>query len=340
MEVFGMNVSHNVRLTGPELSALWTQFMNDSMSICVLTHSLKKSKDPDIAQILEFALGLSESHITQIKTLFTQENYPIPQGFSEEDVDLTAPALFTDTFMMQYLYTMTLHGMNGYSLSVGSSVRKDLRKYFIQCNSEAMELYDRILDVMLSKGIFHRPPFINAPNDIDFVEKQGYLTGWFGKRRPLNGIEIGNIYYNTQKTVVKAVLEIAFSQVTKSKELREYFQRGSRICNKHFEIFGSIFAENNLPTPRNWTSEVSNSTVAPFSDKLMLFHIVSLLSVAVGYYGTALSVCQRRDLMVQYTRLMAEIGQYAEDGTNLLIKHGWMEQPPITDDRQELAKKK
>jgi hypothetical protein len=35
---------------------------------------------------------------------------------------------------------------------------------------------------------------------------------------------------------------------------------------------------------------------------------------------------------------LAEVGQYAEDGANLLIKHGWMEQPPQSVDSNELIK--
>ncbi|MBB6452737.1 hypothetical protein HNQ94_001183 [Salirhabdus euzebyi] len=330
----------NIRLTSPELSALWTQYMNDSMSICVFKHALKNVEDKDVYSIIVYALSLSQNHIVQLEKFFKQENYPIPIGFTEEDVNLEAPALFSDIFYLQYLYVMALHGMNGYSLSTGTAIRNDQRKYFVQCSKDTMKLFDQVMDTMLKKGVFIRPPFINPPHDVDFVTKQNYLTGWFGKRRPMNGIEIGNIYYNMQKNIVKIVLEIGFSQVTQTKELRQYFQRGAQICNKHTEIFGSIFAEEYLPSPKNWTTEITNSTVPPFSDKLMLFHIESLVAVAVGYYGAALSVCQRRDLITHYGRLMMEMGKYAEDGVNLLIKHGWFEQPPITDDRNELAKKK
>lgn len=332
------DMKHNVRLTGPELSALWTQYLNDSMAICVLTYALESCKDKDIYAVIEYALSLSKSHIRKITDALKEEKYPLPTGFTMEDVNLNAPPLFSETFWMQYLYVMTLHGMNGYSLSVGSAVRKDQRKYFTECGEEAMELYDKLVDVMLDKGIFSRPPFINAPHDQEVIDNQSYLTGWFGKRRPLNGIEMGNIYYNMQKTIVKVDLEIAFAQVTQSKELREYFLRGAKICKKHIRIFSSILMESDLPSPRNWTSEVSNSTVSPFSNKLMLFHVASLIAVSVGYYGSALSVSQRRDIIAQYLRLMGEIGIYAEDGINILIKNKWMEQPPGADDRANIAK--
>ncbi|MEW9673695.1 DUF3231 family protein, partial [Ammoniphilus sp. 3BR4] len=32
-----------------------------------------------------------------------------------------------------------------------------------------------------------------------------------------------------------------------------------------------------------------------------------------------------------------EVGQYAEDGVNIMIDNGWMEQPPTAPSRDELA---
>ncbi len=332
--------SHNVRLTSAELASLWTQYMNDSMSVCVISYYLKTVQDKDIREVLEFALELSQSHIGKIRGFFNQEKYPIPKGFTKEDVSLNAPPLFSDTFMIIYLHVMTLHGLTGYAGSLGSSISEDQIQYFVQCNHETTELYSKILHVMKNKGIVSRPPFINAPNNIDFLEKQSYLTGWFGKRRPLNAIEISGLTFNMQKTVVKVVLEIGFSQVAHSKDVREYFQRGAKLCEKQFDISSSILSEDHLPSPKTWYSEVSNTTVPPFSDKLMMFHIVTLVSAAMGFYGAGLAVAQRRDLAMKYTRLITEIGLYAEDGANILIKNGWMEQPPMAEDRDKLAKQK
>ncbi|MGM0873186.1 MAG: DUF3231 family protein [Bacillota bacterium] len=174
------------------------------------------------------------------------------------------------------------------------------------------------------------------------VEKQNYLTEWFGKRRPLNAMEISVISFNMQKTVVKIVLEIGVSQVAQSEDVREYFQRGKKLCKEQFHTFSSILSKENLSSPNTWESEITNSTVSPFSDKLMLFHIESLVSGAMGFYGAGLAVCQRRDLALTYTGLLAEIGLYAEVvvQANLLIKNGWLEQPPLADDRDDLANKK
>lgn len=331
---------HNVSLTTGEIANLWTQYMNDSLAICVLSHAIETSQDTKVKEILEFARSLSEAHIEKIQHFFNQEDFPIPKGFStKEDVNFNAPALFTDTFMLVYMLIMTIHGLTGYAGAVSTSVRLDQRKFFNECNVEALELHNRIVELMLQKGIYSKPPRINTPKQVDFVHSQSYLTGWFGDKRPLNAIEISGLSYNMQKTVVKVVLEIAFGQVCQTKELRKYFQRGKDICKKQFDILSAIVSKEDLSSPRSWVSEVTDSTISPFSDKLMLLHTVIMVSAGVGYLGAALSVSQRRDLALKYTYLMADIGRYAEDGAQLLIEKGWLEQPPLAEDRRKLASK-
>jgi hypothetical protein len=333
-----MKNDHIVGLTSAEMANLWTQYMNDSMAACVFAHFLKHIQDQEIKDVLEYASDLAHSHLEQLPKFFTEENYPIPTGFNiKEDVIPDAPPLFTDTFLLNYMYVMTLHGLTGYAGGVSTSIREDQIRYFTKCNAETMELYARVVNIMLNKGIVSRSPFINAPSKVDFVKKQSFLTGWFGDRRPLNAIEISGICFNMQKSAVKVVLELGFSQVAQSKELRQYFNRGARICEQQFETLNAILADDHLPAPRKWSSEVSNTTIPPFSDKLMLFHILTLVTTAMGYFGAGLAVSQRRDLAAKYELLIAEIGLYAEDGAELMIDNGWLEQPPMADDRDKLA---
>ncbi|MGK9185504.1 DUF3231 family protein [Priestia filamentosa] len=335
------NYNHNVELTSAEIANLWTQYMNDSLSICILTHSIEKAKDEEIKEVLEFALRIAESHIEKIKQFFTQENFPIPKGFTkEEDLNLDAPPLFTDTFMMIYMHVMTLLGLTGYAGAVATSCRDDQVNYFIKCNEESMELYKRIVKVMLNKGFYSKPPRINTPNEIDFVNNQRYLTGWFGKKRPINAVEISGVSFNMVKIIVKVVLEIGFGQVCQTEEIKKYFEKGKKLCEKQFGRMSDTLTKENLASPASWVSEVTSSTISPFSDKLMLNHIVMLISAAIGYFGAGFSVSQRRDLAAEYTRLIAEVALYAEDGAELLIKYRWMEQPPLAEDRGNLATEK
>ncbi len=120
--------NNSIRLTAPEMSSLWTQYIFDSMSICFFKYALEHIDDIDIKEIYKTALQLSESHIQQIEEFYKGENYPIPKGFTEEDVIIGAPRLFQDPFYLYYLYIMTLQGLTGYALSVGTSIRANLKK--------------------------------------------------------------------------------------------------------------------------------------------------------------------------------------------------------------------
>jgi len=333
-------INHVTKMTSLEHGALWTQYINDSLSRCMLRYFNNHVKDEDIKEVLQYALGLAENHLEKIKNFFTQEGYPIPHGFTDEDVTVDAPPLFTDTYMLVYLQTMAIHGMTRYSGAVGVSLREDQRKHFIECCTITMELYNRTTNILLHKGIISKPPIFNNEQKVDYVREQNFLKGWFGKRRPINAIEISGAYINMQKNMVKVVLELGFSQVTQSKEVREYMERSRKLCEKHFSTLESMLKEANLNAPRTFESEVTDSTVAPFSDKLMLYHITTLISAAAAYFGEALSVSQRRDLAADYALMISEISLLAEDGANLLIKNGWMEQPPSPPDRERLAKNK
>jgi len=334
-------IAHRAKLTSSEVANLWTQYMNDSMAVCLITHALSKVEDPDVRAVLEQAQSLSRSHIRSITPLFEHDGFPLPKGFTDADIiNPDAPALFSDAFLLDYFYVMTLIGLTSYAGALSTSVRADQREYFAKCNDETMKLYNRIVDVMLEKGIFFRTPTIHPPQGVEFVEKQSYLTGWFGKRRPLNAIEMSGVYYNIAKLVVKIVLELGFSQVVQSADARKYFQRGAKLCEKQYQALSNLLSEDNLPSPRKWQAEVTRSTVPPFSDKLMLYHVVSLISASAGFYGAGLSVAQRRDLAVKYAEMIGEMGIFAEDGVNLLIEHGWMEQPPGAVDREALANQK
>lgn len=64
-------------LTAAEVSALWLQYLGDSMAICVYKYFLNIVENNEIKPILEFALQLAESHISPVSNPFHLNNsYP------------------------------------------------------------------------------------------------------------------------------------------------------------------------------------------------------------------------------------------------------------------------
>ncbi|WP_102027605.1 DUF3231 family protein [Salirhabdus sp. Marseille-P4669] len=329
-----------VQLTAPELASIWTQYMFETMNKCFFEYALNHLEDQEIQSTLKTALDTTNKHILALKQFFQDEKHPIPQGFTEKDVNKEAPRLFQDAFYLNYLYIMTLHGLTAYGLAVGNSIRQDLRTYFINCSKETMEIFDVVTNLMLEKGLFVRPPVLSPKEFVTLADKQSFLSGWFWERRPMTAMEIGESFFNMNKMHLHIALKVGFSQVTESKELKKIIKRGEQISTKHVEIFESLFREEKLLSPKSWQSYITESTTSPFSDKLIMYMIQYSSQAAIAFYGTALSVTARRDIGLHYTRLITELMKYAEDCSNYMIEKGWLEEPPMATDRQELSKKK
>jgi hypothetical protein len=130
---------------------------------------------------------------------------------------------------------------------------------------------------------------------------------------------------------------MGLSQVAKSTQVRGFMIRGRDISEKHVEIFASILSKEFLPSASAWDTLPTDSTTSPFSDKLMMFHTSSLSATGIAHYGRSLGLSPRRDLGAHYVRLSAEIALFSEDGANIMIDNGWLEQPPQATDRDKLV---
>lgn len=336
-----MEDGKQIRLTSAEISQLWSTYINDSASMCMLTYFLEKVEDTEIKPILEYSLNLSKTHTQKISQIFKEEGYPVPFGFNiEEDVDLTAPRLFTDSYSLNFVHQMARVGLNAHSINLSLAVRKDVTSFFSECLTEVINLYDLSKEVLLSKGLYIKSPPIPKPKKADFVTEQSFLAGFFGEKRPLTVSEITPLYTNLQRNSLGEATMIGFSQITKDKEVTKFFKRARDIAKEHGEIFTTALKKDYLPASASWSAEVTDSTEYVFSDKLMMFFTTILIGLSVQYYGIAITMSPRRDLGVMYNKLSLEIQLFAEDGSNILIKNGWLEQPPLASDRNNLANQK
>jgi hypothetical protein len=330
-----------IRLTSGEIGQLWAQYLNDSSSICVLTYFLEKAEDIEIKPLIEFALEISKSHIKEIKAILKEEKSVVPHGFSiKEDVDLQASRLFSDSFVLNFIHQMSKVGLTTYAGSVGTSVRSDIKSYYMNCLTETMQLYDKSTELLLSKGLFIRSPSLPNLEEAEFVKKQRFMLDVFGEKRPLVASEVENLFANLQRNALGVAALTGFGQVAKNKDVKQFFIKGIEVGNKHIKLFQGKLEESKLPAPMSWDSEITNSTSHTFSDRLMMFYTSGLIALSIGYYGTAISQSLRGDIVAMYNRLSLEVQMYSEDGANIMIKNGWMEQPPMASDRDELLRKK
>ncbi|MFX3623148.1 MAG: DUF3231 family protein [Ectobacillus sp.] len=332
----------HIHLTAAEIASLWTAYMNDSMSKCILSHMVKHIQDEDIKGAIQFALDVSLGHLELLYTLFKKEQYAVPNGFTEEDVNVNAPWLFTEEFCLTYVNQMAKVGMLAYSGFIATSIREDIRNYFTEGLTQVISLYNQTTETALHKGIAARPPYIGVPKETDYIDSKAYLSGLnpFSKKRPLSAIEITHLYMNILTNSMGIKLCLAFAQTSPSEEVQEFMLRGKDISQKHMEILTAVLLDENIETPHLPDLAISNSTAPTFSDKLLMFHMSLLSAAGIGNYAAAAAASQRSDLIMDYERLSVEIAKYTKSGADIMIKHGWLEQPPGIKDRERLAKQK
>ncbi|RST71107.1 DUF3231 family protein [Siminovitchia acidinfaciens] len=326
----------NIPLTAAEIAGLWTHYMGDSIAVCVYSYFLEKVEDEEIRPIIEWTLDTAKENISIMQELFHKENFPIPLGFTEKDVNTKAPRLFTDTFFLRHLSQMAVFAITASSAALTVATRPDVIHFQKRILNKGVELQDRTRDLMLEQGIYIKPPSIPIPEKVDFVEKQHYLGGFFWKKRSINSHEITHLYLNTLINSIGKEVVTGFAQIAQNEDVKQYLLRGKELAHKYVDLFSNSLTKEDLPAPISSDSAVLDTTEYIFSDKLMMFHVTSMVATGIGYYGTALAASSRRDLGLKYMSLIPEAALYVEDGANIMIKHGWMEEPPQAIDRDKL----
>jgi hypothetical protein len=325
--------------TAVEMGKLWATYVGNSMSNQILKYFLKHVEDEDIKVLLENSLTLTVDFMKKIEEFFSKENFPIPVGFTEIDVNLGAPRLFEDQFYVHYLKYASKAGLSIYSIAIPLMMREDIREFFIHCNNCTTVLLGQINNILMENGFIIKAPLIPVPKHVDFVKKDNYLNGFFGEIRELHALEITHLYDNIENNITSKALLTAFSQVAKNEKIRSFLLRGKEITDREVQRFQDKLHKENLPFPSQIDHLVTTSTFSPFSDKIMLFHKVDMFAIKIRAFGNSMAVNGRRDIGLMYTKSLAEVSFFVEDGATMLIENGWMEQPPKAIDRIDLASK-
>ncbi|MGV3466087.1 MAG: DUF3231 family protein [Heyndrickxia sp.] len=329
-------VMGNSHLTAAEMGKLWATYMGNSMGKCVLSFYLKHVDDQDIRGILEYAFSLSETFVQRIDGIFNEHKFPIPVGYTKDDVNLEAPRLFQDQFYLHYLDYLGKAGMSIYSVAIPLVTRKDIRDFFIDCLRETVKLMDAVNETLKMKGVIMNPPPIPTPEKVEFIHKQSFLNGYFGDQRSLHGLEIAHLYGNLNNDITSKALITGFLQGVKLEKVKKYLERGKKINQKHIEIMTKKLADADLPAPSFLDHLVTTSTISPFSDKLKVAHKIDMFAMKIREYANGASLNGRRDLGIMYAKCQADVSMYVEDGANIMIDHEWFERPPVAVDRSHL----
>ncbi|HEY0828969.1 MAG TPA: DUF3231 family protein [Bacilli bacterium] len=316
-------------LTPAEIINLWNSYITNSMGIWVTRHFISNTQDESVKALLKQAEEIALFENDTSKSFLEAAGQPLPQAFDQGDVSVNSPALYTDKFMLIIKYTLVQAANVVYSFSLNTCTRQDIRQFYEICLNRSAKLYNGFADLVVSMGLHHPEFRIPRPGHIEKVSTQSFLAGWFADRRPINAQEIAILEFNFRSTEVHKEFLKSFTQITPSKDMRKYFQRGVELFQNHIELYQKLFTDNDLPKLPTWESEILETTNAPFSDRLMLYKCSLLSAAASGRYGIALSSVLRKDLGAIHMRLMTETLLFAEDGANLMIEKGFLDQIPM-----------
>jgi len=331
--------SNQSNLTAAEMGKLWTSYVGNTMGKCVLSYCLNHVEDKEIKTVLENALSLSETLNREIKTMFTQADFPVPIGFKDDDVNLDAPRLFQDEFYLHYITYLGKAGMSIYSVAVPLVTRQDIRAFFVQCLQDTTTLMTTVTETALAKKVIMHTPVIPSPKGIDFVTRQTFLNSFVGDKRPLHGLEIAHLYGCINNDITSKALIMGFVQGATNEKVKAYLERGKNLNQKHIDKMSEKLTEIDLPSPSLLDHLVTDSTTAPFSDKLMVQHKIDMFSMKIREYANGASVDGRKDVGALFVKMQLDVSLYVEDGANIMIDQGWMEQPPEALDRDELVQR-
>jgi hypothetical protein len=327
-----------IPLVSSEITGLWNSYMSDTMIACVLKHYLNNVEDDEIRTILQQTCDLSMQHVEEVTNLLTEAGLHIPDGFTDKDVNINAPRLFTDAFYLHYLGFISRAAMHNYTLILNQIARMDIIEFFTKRIYEYIDLYKNTAQLRLSKGIFIRAPRIEVPKEVQYIKKESFIMDWFGEKRPLLSGEITHIFGIIFANIVGRAITTGFGQVSNEKKNSGYFFDGKRISSKQIGELTSLLTDEGIPIPSSSDSYVTDSTVAPFSEKLMMGHTLILTSSAISSLGMAMADSMRSDLQTKYMKFFVEDMKYSKDGADIMIANRWLEQPPQAIKHENLVR--
>ncbi|MGM0846468.1 MAG: DUF3231 family protein [Bacillota bacterium] len=328
-----MSSQESVKLTSSEIASIWQEYISHTHTNCMLKYFIAKAEDDEVLTVLTRTNQKVETIRDKTKLILEVENLPVPVGFGNQDVDTSAPRLFSDSFALLYVKNLSRVMASSCGLMHTMSTRKDIRIHFKECYSEGIDVFDEVSDVLLDKGLYVRPPFIDPPKKSDFIEDRDYLNGsnLLGDQRYLNAIEISHVFGNIEANVVGNTITKAFGQTADKREVRDLMEKAGKLSEKVINTLTKFLTSSQLPSPMPSETQVMSSSHPAFSDKLMMYQLTTLSSAGLSDYATSMATSMRNDLKRQYMDLLDDTAKLGGKVQNIMIDNSWLEQPPQQD---------
>ncbi|WP_438447025.1 DUF3231 family protein [Gorillibacterium sp. sgz5001074] len=264
---------------------------------------------------------------------------PIPVGFTAQDVNKDAPRLYDHGFDIMFIRLVKKISMALHVLNIAMSFREDIISLYKELTAFTQETYRICTKYLLDRGLIGRPPYTTMPQSVEFVKDTAYLGSLnpFSEKRTLNTIEVAHLYHAIESNTVGMQMILGFAQSAQLPETKKFFYQGAELAKSIIKELSETLLESDVTATLPSGGNATESTVPPFSDKLMMYCVSLFCSFSLGgnSLGTVFSL--RNDLPAKMTIFMKDIFEYAHEAAKMMIRNGWLEEPPQMDRHKQLA---
>lgn len=330
-------------ITSSELGTLWLTYQEKTMILRMLEYFIEKADDEKAKNIMTDLYREVDLYVGKIAETLQNEGAILPVGYSAQDVNKEVPKLYDNGFDIMFVRLLKEISMALHSLNITMSYREDIVMIYKELTAVTQKYYNLCTQYLLEKGMLARPPYVSMPKSVEFVKETNYLGGLpihlFGEKRTLNTVEVAHLHHAIESNIIGLQMITGFAQCANEGEVKKFFNEGAELAKSIVKELSETLLHDGIPTPEPSGGNATRSTVAPFSDKLMMYCTSLFCGFSMGgnSLGTAFSL--RNDLAGKFTVFMKDIFEYAHDGAKIMIKNGWMEEPPQMEERKQLIKK-
>jgi hypothetical protein len=324
----------NPSITSSEIGTLWMTYQQKTMIFRMLEYFIEKADDGEAKEIMVDLSKDVAPYIEKLEGIFLTEGVPIPVGFTAEDVKKGVPKLYDNGFDIMFVRFIKEISMGMHTINLTMAYRQDITALFRNLTSMTQKYYDKCTQYLLEKGLLPRAPYVSINKSVEFVKSRDYLGGFnpLSGKRALNTVELAHLYHAIESNVTGMQMIYGFSQCAEKKDVGRYFQKGGELAKGIVKELSEILLENNIQVPSTPGGNITTSTLAPFSDKIMMYCVSLFCSFSLGGNSLGTSFSLRNDLPAKLAIFIKDIFEYAHEGASIIIKHGWMEEPPQTID--------
>ncbi|RSD28581.1 DUF3231 family protein [Mesobacillus subterraneus] len=319
-------------ITSSELATLWLTYQEKTMKLRILEYFIEKADDTEARDIMTSLHVEIEGFVGKIVEIFEQEGAVVPAGYSAQDVNKEVPKLYDNGFDIMFVRLLAEISMGLHALNLTMTFRDDINILLTDFTALSQKYFRICSQYLLEKGLLVRTPYVSMPKTVEFVKDNEYLGGLainpFNQKRTLNTVEVAHLHKGMESNLTGLQMILGFAQSAHDQEVKKFFYEGAELAKGIIKEISELMIQDSLPIPQTPGGNVTESTLAPFSDKLMMYCTSLFCSFSLGSnsLGTAFSL--RNDLPLKMTIFTKDVFEYAHKGAKILIKNGWMEEPP------------